>query len=46
MTALIQQLDAEMSMLPPGITLTEVASVEPLDIGIYTNPSGLQVCVS
>ena len=36
MSALIQQLDTEMSMLPSGITLTEVASVEPLDIHVFT----------
>lgn len=36
MTGLIQQLDNEMSTLPKGITLTEVASVEPLDIQVFT----------
>lgn len=36
MTGLIKQLDEEMSMLPEGVKLTEVASVEPLDIHVFT----------
>ncbi|ADP10368.1 hypothetical protein EJP617_06870 [Erwinia sp. Ejp617] len=36
MATLIQQLDAEMSMLPQGVSLTDVASVEPLDVQVFT----------
>ncbi|MBK0096624.1 TIGR03761 family integrating conjugative element protein [Erwinia sp. S63] len=36
MSQLIQKLDHEVALLPKGVTLTEVASVEPLDIQVFT----------
>lgn len=36
MTNLIHKVDTEMALLPDGVTLSEVASVDPLDIQVFT----------
>ncbi|MCS3403182.1 TIGR03761 family integrating conjugative element protein [Pantoea sp. B566] len=36
MTSLLEQIDKDMSMLPKGVSVSDVESAEPLDINVFT----------